>query len=38
MRRARVLPAAKEALETFRDATSADDVRADLMRTVQRSG
>jgi molecular chaperone DnaJ len=29
---------AKEALETFRDVTSGDDVRADLMRTVQRSG
>jgi molecular chaperone DnaJ len=29
---------AKEALESFRDVTSGDDVRADLMRTVQRSG
>ena len=29
---------AKEALETFRDATSGDDVRADLMRTVEKGG
>ncbi|HEX6577516.1 MAG TPA: molecular chaperone DnaJ [Jiangellaceae bacterium] len=29
---------AKEALETFQDVTSGDDVRADLMRTVQKSG
>ena len=29
---------AKEALETFRDATSGDDIRADLMKSAQKGG
>jgi hypothetical protein len=29
---------AKEALETFRDATSGDDIRADLMKSALKGG
>ena len=34
----RVVGQAKQALETFRDATSGDDVRAELMRAVEKAG